>query len=267
MENQLPFYTLITGASSGIGKAMAYECAGRNMNLLLVALPETGLDIVAGDLKKNFPVPVHFFEVDLCETDGPMKVFQWCESAGFRVSFLINNAGKAGTAVFANSDPAYSDERIMLNVRATALLSRLFIPHLLEAPRGRILNVGSLSAFFPVPYKSIYAATKSFVVVFSRAIAAELKKSGVTVSVVCPNGVRTNAGTNFRIDSHGWVGRITEMSAEKVARISISAALKGKRVIIPGGINRFLLFLQKTVPSGIQEKILVREFNKEVRVS
>jgi len=267
MNTAAASYTLITGASSGIGKAMAYECAGRSMNLLLVALPGTGLEQVHSDILSRFDVKADYFETDLCENDSPYQVLEWCESRRYQVSFLINNAGKAGTAVFSRSEPLYTDERILLNVRAVALLTRIFLPMLLSQEKANVLNVGSLSAFFPVPYKSVYAATKSFVVQFSKAINAELRSTGVRVSVVCPNGVRTNEGTNFRIDSHGWVGRITELSAEEVARISISAALKGKKVIIPGAINRFLLILQKTVPSVIQEKILIREFNKEVKVS
>jgi len=267
MENKLEKYTLITGASSGIGKAMAYECARRKMNLLLIALPETGLVSVCDDIIENHHVGVNYLEINLCEQTGPQKVFDWCEKNGYQVDFLINNAGKAGTAVFVSSDPEYVDERIMLNVRALALLCRLFLPKLMTFSRAYILNVGSLSAFFPVPFKSVYAASKVFVVQFSKAIRAELKNTGVTVSVVCPNGVRTNSGTNYRIDSHGWAGRVTEMSAEKVAAISIAAALKGKKVIIPGGINRLLLCIQKIIPSGLQEKILIREFNKEVKVS
>jgi len=267
METPAGTFTLITGASSGIGKAMAFECGSRKMDLLLVALPDTGLADVGTAVAAQYGVSVHIFETDLCETDGPQKVYDWCEQNNYPVSFLINNAGKAGTAVFATSDLQYSDERILLNIRALVLLTRLFTPVMLSLPRARVLNVGSLSAFFPVPYKSIYSATKGFVVQFSRAINAEFRGTGLSVSVVCPNGVRTNAGTNFRIDSHGWVGRITEMSAEDVARISVTGALRGKKVIIPGAINRFLLFLQRTVPSRIQENILIREFNKEVKVS
>jgi len=267
MKDHTSTFTLITGASSGIGKAMAYECASRKMDLLLVALPETGLEDVGNDIREKHRVTVNILETDLCELDAPAQVLSWCEKNGYAVNFLINNAGKAGTTVFLTSDPLYTDERIMLNVRALALLTRLFLPQLLAFEKAWVLNVGSLSAYFPLPYKSVYAATKGFVVMFSRAINSELKNTGVSVSVVCPNGVRTNTGTNSRIDAHGWFGRITEKSAEEVARISVSATLKRKKVIIPGGINRILLLLQKTVPSGLQEKILVREFNKEVKVS
>lgn len=260
-------YTLITGASSGIGKALAWHCGSLGMNLLLISLPDEGLEQVALEIKDRYDVEAEFFETDLGKLDSANEIFQWTIRNKFSINILINNAGMAGTSIFESSDLKYNDDRILVNVRALVLLTRLFIPVLKEHKKSYILNIGSLSAFFAIPYKSVYSSSKAFVVNFSRAIRYELRNSPISISVVCPNGVRTNAGTNSRIDSHGYFGRLTTISPELIAKISIDGMLKGKFLIIPGLINQLLLVLQKIIPIGLQQKILVREFLKEVNTN
>lgn len=260
-------YTLITGTSSGIGKEMAFHCASRGMNILNIALPDSGVDKTNNTIIKEYGVKSHFLELDLADNDGPEKVFRWVTENDFQVNFLINNAGMAGTSVFEKSSYKYLNDRIMVNIRALVLLSHLFIPVLKKHEKSYILNVGSLSAFFPIPYKSVYAASKSFVLNFSRALRTELQGSNISISVICPNGVRTNVGTNQRIDAHGKKGQFTSMPASTVAKTGVDKTLKGKFLIIPGKINYLLFLTSKIIPQGIQEKILKREFEKEVLVS
>ena len=260
-------YTLITGTSSGIGKDMAHYCASLGMNILHAALPGTGLSEVNDIIINTYNVHSDYLEVDLATADGPEKVLNWVNEKEYQVNFLINNAGVAGTAVFEESSLKYINDRIMVNIRALVLLTRLFIPHLKKHQKSYILNVGSLSAFYSIPYKSLYAASKAFVVNISRALNAELKESGIKISVVCPNGVRTNPGTNFRIDAHGAKGQLTSLTSQKVAKIAVDKTLKENFLIIPGSINYFLYIISKIIPTFIQEKILLNEFKKEVLVS
>ncbi len=260
-------YTLITGTSSGIGKEMAFYCASKGMNILNVALPNTGLKEVNEKIISEYKVKSHFFEIDLANPDSPEKVFEWVNKNNYKINFLINNAGMAGTSVFEESSLKYLNDRIMVNIRALVMLTRLFIPLLKEHKKSYILNVGSFSAFFAIPYKSLYAASKTFVLNFSRALKTEFKKTNIKISVICPNGVRTNEGTNKRIDAHGKRGQLTSMPAQKVAQIGVDNALKGKFLTIPGKINYILLILSKIMPLFIQEKILKKEFEKEVFVS
>lgn len=260
-------FALITGASSGIGKAIAFYCGSKNMNLLLLSLPGEDLASVANEIRMKYNVFTDFLELDLAQTDGPEKVYTWTESKGYAVNILINNAGVAGTTIFENSDPDYSDRRIMVNIRALVLLCRYFIPELKKHQKAYILNVGSLSAFFSIPYKALYSASKAFVVNFSRALRYELKGSNISVSVVCPNGVRTNAGTHARIEAHGAKGRFTAIAVDKLAEEAVENLLKGKFLYIPLRINWILFYLQKIIPTAIQQKILTREFLKEVKVS
>jgi len=141
-------YTLITGASSGIGKAIAYECAKRGMNLILVSLPGQRLEAVAQDLGMQYKIKTRYFETDLTQPDSPIQLFSKTQSAGLDVNILINNAGVAGASYFDESSIEYIDERIMLNIRALVVLTRLYLPVLCKHKTSHILNVSSLAAFF-----------------------------------------------------------------------------------------------------------------------
>ncbi len=262
-----PTYTLITGASSGIGKEMARYCGSLGMNLILVSLPDERLGEVALEIAEKSNVKTVYFETDLTKLDSPEDVFNWTQTQCLDVDILINNAGVAGASVFENSDIKYIDTRILLNVRAVVMLSRLFLPVLKTKQKSHILNVGSMAGFFPIPYKSLYSASKAFILNFSRSLRHELKGTGVRVSLLCPNGVRTNSTTNARINSHGRIGMLTELSAGVVARKGIDGMLKQRFIIIPGKINHILLILNRILPASIQQKILSREFIKEVKAT
>ncbi|MDF1549480.1 MAG: SDR family NAD(P)-dependent oxidoreductase [Bacteroidales bacterium] len=260
-------YTLITGSSQGIGKGYAMEFAKRGYNVLLVALPDSKLEETATEIKEKYQVKVAILPIDLAEKDAPQNVYNWCKENDYIVDILVNNAGVAGTTIFEESPLDYSDMRIQVNIRALVLLCRLFIPDLKKLPKAYILNTGSLSAYYSIPYKSVYSASKAFVLTFSKAIRDELHGSSVSVSVVNPNGVYTNDGTFGRINAHGAKGRLTATTAEQLAVIAIDEMFKGKGVIIPKFVNKFLLFLQKLIPAKLEQSILRKEFMKEVKVS
>lgn len=260
-------YTLITGSSQGIGKGYAMEFAKRGHNVLLVALPEPKLEETALEIKEKYPVKVASLPIDLAKEDAPQNVYDWCKKNDYVVDILVNNAGVAGTAIFEESPLEYSDMRIQVNIRALVLLCRLFIPDLKKLPKAYILNTGSLSAYYSIPYKSVYSASKAFVLTFSKAIRDELHGSSVSVSVVNPNGVYTNDGTFGRINAHGAKGRLTATTSDELAIIAIDGMFSGKTVIIPKFVNKFLLFLQKLIPARLEQRILRKEFMKEVKVS
>jgi short-subunit dehydrogenase len=261
-------YTLITGGSMGIGKALARECARRGMNLLLVALPGPELLQAAIEIREDFSVKVDTLGIDLTGSESPGKVLEWCQKHNYAIDILMNNAGIAGSAIFEESSIEYSDERILLNIRALVMLSRLFIPLLKEHKKAYILNTGSFSAYQPLAYKSVYAASKSFVHQFSQAINEELRDTPVSVTVVNPNGVRTNAGTFDRINTHGkLVQKTLIMDADKIARIAVKGMLKGKKIIVPGFWNRCMLYITRPLPVGFKirkaAKIMRRELQKQ----
>jgi len=257
-------YTLITGASSGIGRAFAFECASRNMNILLVALPGRELEETAARIKDSFGVLVDYLAIDLIQKTGPQDVYEWVKLKNYNVAILINNAGVAGASEFICSTLDYNDQRIQLNIRALVFLTRLFLPDMISRDSGIIINICSLSAYFPIGYKAVYAASKAFVLNFSLAIREEHRNTPVSITAVCPNGVRTNSGTNARINSHGWKGRFSEVPAEYIACLSMNKALKGKAVVIPGIFSKFLLLLSKILPRNIRIRIATKEMKKEI---
>ena len=257
-------YTLITGGSSGIGKALAKECADRKMDILLVALDTPELEETAMEIRNEFSVMVHTLGTDLTEKGGPAKVLEWCTANQLTVQTLINNAGIAGTEVFADSPVDYSDVRIQLNIRALVLLSRLFITELKKHPRAYILNIGSFSAYHPLAYKSVYAASKAFVMSFSKGLNEELRGTRISVSLINPNGVRTNSDAHERINSHGKIARLVILPAEKIAGIAIKGMLNSKSVMVPGFWNRVLLHVMKIIPPRIRMRRAAIMFRKEL---
>lgn len=248
-------FTLITGGSMGIGKALATECARRGMNLLLVALPGPELEETAYEIREVFSVKVDTLGIDLTGSPSPGKVLEWCEENNYTIDILMNNAGIAGSAIFEETSIEYSDERILLNIRALVILSRLFIPMLKQNRKAYILNTGSFSAYQPLAYKSVYAASKSFVHLFSLALNEEMKDTSISVTVINPNGVRTNAGSFDRIKSHGkLVQKTLILDADKIAKIAVDGMLKGKKIIIPGFWNRCILQITKPLPVSFKVK-------------
>lgn len=263
-QNNLRLFTLITGGSEGIGKAMAFECASRKMNIIIAAFPDNHLEETARLIKSEFNVDVITFGIDLTAPDAPRKIWMFCRENHLIVNILINNAGITGSTVFEEASPAYIDLRIQLNIRTLVMLSRFFIPDLKRLENAYILNVSSMSAFYPVPFKSIYSASKAFVLNFSKAVREELKDSCVSISILCPSGVKTNVQSFSRIESHGIFGKLTQIPADKIAQLSLDRMLKRKKLIIPGWFNRLLYILGRVLPEGIKLSLLSHEFKKEL---
>ena len=258
------YYTLITGGSSGIGKALAFECARRKMNLILVSRPSPRLSEAAGEVSSKYNVDVRYFAIDLTENDAPQKVFEWSQNQGLKVNYLINNAGTVGTAPFDKCDPTYLDSIIMLNMRALTLLTRLFLPELKKYPVSKILNIGSMSGFFPIPYKSVYSASKAYVHSFSKSLECELKGSGVEVYLVAPNGVESNPRITERIRDHKLIGAMVSMSAEKFAILTLDKVEKGKKFYVPLATNKLLFVLSRIMPDAFMLNLVRKEFRKEL---
>jgi hypothetical protein len=232
---------------------------------LLVALPGPELEQSAEKIRKEYAVQVDTFATDLTRPQAPVSVHQWCLDRNYAVNILMNNAGIAGSAIFEESSIAYSDERILLNIRALVILSRLFIPMLKQHQESYILNTGSFSAYQPLAYKAVYAASKSFVHLFSLALNEELRDSSIHVTVVNPNGVRTNAAAQDRVKTHGkLVQKTLILDAEKIASISVKGMLKGKKIIIPGFWNRRMLEITRLLPLHYKIKTAARMFRREL---
>jgi short-subunit dehydrogenase len=256
-------FTVITGASQGLGKSFAEECAIRGRALVLAALPHTGLVEVARWIALVHGVRVHALEIDLTSDDGPARLARFVEENGLAVDTLINNAGVGFNGRFGESEPARNETTIRLNMLALVTLTRLLLPALRRSGRAHVLNVASLAAFFPMPWLPVYSSSKSFVFAFSLALREELRGTGVSVSVVCPNGIRTNRGARELIAQQGLAGRLTCQYPEQVARAALRGLLAGRAVIVPGAVNRCIRFASGLVPRSVAMGVITRRWNAE----
>ena len=253
MSNQ--YFTLITGASEGLGKALALECARRNFNLILVALPASGLSDLADFISRNFPVEVFCFEEDLTEEASCRQLYEKIRQLDLPVNMLINNAGIGSTLSFvAGSIDLYS-KQIKLNILAPTLLCRLFYTDLIANGPSHILNVSSMASFFYFPKKLVYCCTKSYIREFSQSLRREFDEQIVSVSVLCPPGLNTNIAVTLINKTGTWLSRLSVMNPEDVAPLAIEAMLNGKEIIIPGLLSNLYKWVGKILPRNLQRWI------------
>ena len=259
MKN-IKYYTLITGASQGIGKAFALECAERGMNLFLVALPNSFLMETEKLIREKYPVDVITLGIDLTDPDAPRRVYEFSLENFIQINFLINNAGFGTSGLFEKSDMNVNFRMISLNVQASIALTRLYLPDLRHNAPSFILNVSSMEATLPLPYKTVYTGTKNFIYSFSLALNEELKGTGIQVSVVCPGPVLTNEDGFKRIKSHGIKARLLVKLPGFIAKKTIPAVLKGRIEIVPGVMPKILVKLGKGFPTLLKMKLLEKIF-------
>ena len=260
-------FVLITGASEGFGKALAFECAARNMNLVLVALPGSGLSSVCCYIERNFNVITYCLEHDLSKKEECYDLFREINRLQIPVKALINNAGIGGTHYFDERNAEFYCKQIELNVMSPTLLIHLFLQNLSQHAPAYILNVSSLASFFYLPRKQVYGGTKSYLVAFSRSLRRELKSRGISVSVICPGGMNTNPQMVFQnLNTHG-LGRWSIMDPEAVAKIAIDGMLRKKEVIIPGFWNKMFMLFDKLLPKWYKEMLTDGSMKKSKPIS
>lgn len=258
-----PTYALITGASQGLGKALAFELAKRKTNLLLVALPGEGLPAITSQLL-DFQVDVHFFETDLSLREN-VEALAETINRGFAVKYLLNNAGRGGTQRFDTAELDYLQGIIQLNIAATAMLTRLLLPNLRQQKTAYVLNVSSMAAFSPIAFKTVYPASKAFVRHFSLALREELRGTGVRVSVLFPGPMKTNADATQRIEKQGFKGKIGLQSPEQVAALAVRQLLQGRANIVPGFANKISRCLMALLPCKLLVPMVSRAIRQEIK--
>lgn len=227
---------LITGASSGIGKALAHHFARDGYQLVLAARGVARMQTLADDLQRRFNVTVTVIGADLETNDGAARLHADIKSRGIVLSALVNNAGYGAFGEFKDAALAPELAMMQLNMNTVVVLTKLFMPDLL-ATRGKILNTASTAAFQPGPYMAVYYATKAFVLSFSEAIACELEGTGVTVTALCPGPTASGFQDKADLGNSALVKGKQLPTSEEVAALGYRAMQRGQRVYIPGFMN------------------------------
>jgi hypothetical protein len=245
-------YTLITGASKGIGFELTQIFAQNGHNLILVSRNENSLKLIADKLKKNFKIEILIIPIDLSNTNAAKEILKQLNEKSIEVNYLINNAGFYVKGAF--SETLWDDEQNLIQIQCLThtQLTKLLLPNMLKKGQGGILNVGSTGSFVPGPFNAVYCAAKSFVLSFSEALTEELSGTGVAVTALCPGGTKS-AFQKFNNSRNSFLLPI--MKASVVAKVGYKALMKGKRVAIPGFMNLIQVKLVRFIPRKLVTKL------------
>jgi short-subunit dehydrogenase len=253
---------IVTGASSGIGTELARELARRGHGVTLVARREDRLRSIADELAAAHNVRAEVVAADLSDQGSRSRIATELEQRGLVADVLVNNAGLTTTGAVHSGAPDRDLLMIRTDVEAVVHLCSLFVPGMVERGRGAVLNVASTAAFQPLPGQAGYGGSKAFVLSYSRATRAELRGTGVTMTVLCPGPVETGfgeAGGFTEEESSNALPRFMWVSAEAVAKTAIKGLDHDKAVVIPGMSNRVGAAVAHLTPRRVLLPILARQ--------
>lgn len=258
-------YALITGASSGIGLALAEALARRGRNLILVARRRDALESIASELTLRFGVQVLF---RLCDLSEPLQVsglLHELEEGEWHIDLLVNNAGLGCAGPFLEQDWGKEQQQLEVNVLALTRLCHALGQHMARQGGGQILNVASIAAFQPGPWMSSYYASKAYVLHFSEGLREEMARHGVRVSVLCPGPTRSAFFAQAQLDVSRLEGSKLLMSTEELALITVRALQRNRAIILPTWRHRLLAMLPRLAPRGLVRKLSGRLTHPFVR--
>lgn len=239
-------WVLITGASSGIGHSFSKIFAERGYNIILVARRKILLERLSEEIYRDYGAETLVIEVDLSKPNGVKEVVDTIKARNIFVEILVNNAGVGYCGEFHKIDIKNHNDTINLNILALTGLTRYLVEDMILNKRGKILNVASTGAYQPGPLISVYYATKAYVLSLSNALHNELKYHNITVTVLCPGTTATEFGKNA-----GKSDLSCAMSSEAVAKAGYVGLMKGKRMVVPGVMNKIAIFISNLVPASI----------------
>ncbi len=241
---------LITGATGGLGKAFAAECAARGWDLFLTDLRTDRLRLLAGGLERAFGVSVAYHASDLTDPPSRTELFERFRSEGRRFRGLVNVAGLDHEGLFMERRAEEITAILRLNVESTLITTHSVLEFRDQAVTFRIINVSSLAAFFSMPVKATYAASKRFLLDFTLALRNELRDENVTVTALCPAGMPTNEACITGIEAQGLMGQLTTENIGNVAFETVEGALRDRAIVIPGTLNQFVRWAGGLVPAA-----------------
>jgi uncharacterized protein len=248
---------VVTGASSGLGEAMARELAGRGYGVTLVARGEDRLRSLARELSERHGVRAEAVTCDLTDPAARDRLQAEVERLGLRVDVLINNAGFGTYKPFVETPRERVLDEVRVNTEAVADLTARWLPRMIERGAGAVLVTCSTAAFQPLPGNAIYAAGKAFALLFTEALHHEVKGQGVAVTALCPGPVKT--GFQDASDAHEFASGLPKplwRTPEQVAFAALKGLERGKRVVVPGAPNRVLASIGRLSPRPIVLRVM-----------
>ncbi|UWX57785.1 SDR family NAD(P)-dependent oxidoreductase [Chlorobaculum sp. MV4-Y] len=246
----MSFYTLITGASTGIGRRLAEEFARMGDNLVLVARSQDKLDTLAAELRRSCDIEAQVCCQDLAEAGAASKVFGFCEERGLAIDKLVNCAGFSIAGNFERMDEEAFVQMASVNMVAVAALIRRFLPAMRARRRGAVVNIASLAGFQGVPGMACYSASKAFVVNLTEALSIELQGTGVRIFAVCPGFLDNDLF--YSRAGHDRSRIVTPVSSPEVVVKAVRTGLAGKQMLImPTVLDRLMIFSQRFAPRKI----------------
>jgi uncharacterized protein len=248
----VPETALVTGASSGIGEQFARQLAARGWELVLVARRTDRLEALADEL----PTTARASSCDLATEAASLR--ERVAGLGSDVDLLVNNAGFGTSGPFLDHDPARDAEQVRVNCEAIVTLTHAFLPPMVERGRGGIINVASTAGMQPLPYESVYAATKAFAISFTDALHTELRGSGVRVLAVNPGPVPTEWQKVAGYEPERVAVVPGQIPAEQVVSEALAAYDRGRRSVIPGRTIRWFIRATRPSPRAIQLRVAER---------
>ncbi len=254
--------SIVTGASSGIGTELARELAKRGHGVTLVARSEDKLKALAEELSGAHGVRAEVIAADLTDQGSRRAIATTLEQRGLTVDVLVNNAGLSTTGVVHRGDRDEEMRMLRTDIEAVVDLCSTFLPGMVERGKGAVLNVASTAAFQPMPGQAGYAASKAFVLSYTRAVATELRGTGVTMTALCPGPVKTafvDAAGFTQEEAESAVPKFMWVAADAVAKAAIDGLAKGKPVVIPGIANRIGATAGHLTPRALLLPIAARQ--------
>lgn len=249
-------YALITGASRGIGRAIAEELAQQKFDVLLVARSETALREICRTINQRHGVKTDFLAIDLSAAESPQQVLNWCIQKNYTVNMLVNNAGYGLSGNFETQSLADNTNMVQLNALTLMQLCQLFLPQLKQQPKAYIMNIVSTAAYQAVPGLGLYAATKALVLSLSRSLSYELRGTSVSITAVSPGATDTAFVERAQIGEKGLeAAKKVNMSPEAVAKAAVAATLSGQTEVVVGWLNKLTIFLVWLMPKWLIEKL------------
>ncbi len=252
---------LITGASGGLGRAMAVECARRGYDLFLTDMAQMPLMQIQQGIERQFGVNVYTKACDLTNDESLKELFGCMDSLNIKPGMLLNIAGIDYEGGFTTQPSGNIARIIQVNIEGTLKVTHAALARRDKKERFIIVTVSSLASMYPIPLKATYAASKRFLLDFSIALGQELKNENVSVLALCPGGLPTTREALLGIAAQGIWGDLTMNDLGEVARKTMTVALKGKRVYIPGCVNTVLRFLGRLMPATLIARLLYKRWN------